>query len=44
MKKKPRPRNKWKRYEREKQALAARGLSTADYEKAIRQLARRWKL
>ena len=37
-------RNGWRQYESGKKAIAARGLSTADYEKAIRQLARRWKL
>lgn len=41
---KPKRWNRWRRYEAEKKAIAARGLSPADYEKAIRQLARRRKL
>lgn len=44
MKRKPKRRNVWRRYEAEKKAIVARGLPPADYEKAIRQLARRRKL
>lgn len=44
MKKKPKPRNKWKKYEAEKKALAARGLPPAAYEKAVKELVQKRKL
>lgn len=44
MKKKPKSRNKWKRYEWEKQALARRGLSPAAYEKAVKELSKKLRL
>lgn len=37
-------RNKWRRYEAEKKALAARGLTPAAYEKALRELTQKLKL
>lgn len=37
-------RNRWKRYEAEKKALAARGLPPAAYEKALRELTKKLKL
>ncbi len=36
--------NRWKRYEVEKKALAARNLTPAAYEKALRELSKRLKL
>ena len=44
MKKKPKRRNRWRRYEAKKKALAARGLTPAAYEKASQELAKRLKL
>lgn len=44
MKRKPKRRNSWRRYEAEKKVLAARGLTPAAYEKALRELAKRLKL
>lgn len=44
MKRKPKRRDAWQRYEAEKKAIAARGLSNAEYEKAVRQLTRKRKL
>lgn len=44
MKRKPRCRDTWRQYEAEKKAIAARGLSNAEYEKAVRQLTRKRKL
>ena len=44
MKRKPKRRDTWLRYEAEKKAIAARGLSNAEYEKAVRQLTRKRKL
>lgn len=44
LKRKSKRRSAWRRYEAEKKALVARGLSNAEYERAIRQLARRRKL
>lgn len=44
MKQKPKRRNRWRRYEAKKKALAARGLTPAAYEKALRELAKRLKL
>ena len=41
---KPKRRGRWRRYEAEKKAIAARGLSNAKYERAIQQLTRRRKL
>lgn len=41
---KPKRRTRWRQYEAEKKAIAARGLSAAEYEKAIQQLARKYKL
>lgn len=37
-------RNRWRRYEAEKKALAARGLAPAAYEKALRELTKKLKL
>ena len=37
MKRKPKRRDTWLRYEAEKKAIAARGLSNAEYEKAVRR-------
>lgn len=37
-------RNRWRRYEAEKKALAARGLAPAAYEKALRDLTKKLKL
>ena len=36
--------NRWRRYEAEKKALAARGLSNVEYERAVQQLAKRCRL
>lgn len=44
MRRKPKRKSKWKRYEAEKKALAARGLTPAAYEKAIQALAKKYKL
>lgn len=44
MKQKPKRRNRWRRYEAEKKALAARGLPPAAYEKALRELTQKRKL
>lgn len=44
MKRKPKHRNMWRRYEAEKKALAARGMTPAAYEKALRELAKKLKL
>ena len=44
MKRKPKHRNRWRRYEAEKKALAARGMTPAAYEKALRDLAKKLKL
>lgn len=44
MKRKPKRRNGWRRYEAEKKVLAARGLPPAAYEKALQELAKRLKL
>ena len=44
MKRKPKRRNSWRRYEAEKKALAARGLAQAAYEKALRELIRKLRL
>lgn len=44
MKRKSKQGNRWKRYEEEKKALTARGLSQADYEKALRELIKRLRL
>lgn len=44
MKRKPRPRNRWRRYEAEKKALAARGLTPAAYEKALQELVKKLRL
>lgn len=41
MKRKPKRRNSWIRYEAEKKVLAARGLTPAAYEKALQELARK---
>ena len=37
-------RNRWRRYEAEKKALAARGLTPAAYEKALREIAKNLRL
>lgn len=44
MKRKPRPRSRWRRYEAEKKALAARGLTPAAYEKALQELVKKLRL
>lgn len=44
MKRKPKRRSQWKKYEAEKKALAARGLPPAAYEKAIQALAKKYRL
>ncbi len=44
MKRKPKRRKSWRRYEAEKKALAARGLTPAAYEKALRELIRKLRL
>lgn len=44
MKQKPKRRNRWRRYEAKKKALAARGLTPAAYEKALRELTQKRKL
>lgn len=44
MKRKPKHRNRWRRYEAEKKAMAARGMTPAAYEKALRELAKKLKL
>lgn len=44
VKRKPKRRDTWRRYEAEKKAIAARGLSNAEYEKAVQQLAKRGRL
>lgn len=44
MKQKPKHRNRWRRYEAEKKAQAARGLSPAAHEKALRELAKKLRL
>lgn len=37
-------RNRWRRYEAEKKALAAWGLSPAAHEKALREIAKKLRL
>lgn len=44
MKQKPKRRNRWRRYEAKKKALAARGMTPAAYEKALRELTKKLKL
>ena len=44
MKRKPKRRNRWRRYEAEKKALAARGLTPAAYGKALQELTKKLKL
>lgn len=44
MRRKPKRKGKWKKYEAEKKALAARGLTPAAYEKAVRDLTKKYKL
>lgn len=44
MKRKPKRKSRWKRYEAEKKVLAARGLAPAAYEKAVKALATKYKL
>ena len=44
MKQKPKRRNRWRRYEAKKKALAARGLTPAAYEKALQELTKKLKL
>lgn len=36
--------SKWIRFEEEKQKLAEKGLSATEYEKAVRELCRRYKI
>lgn len=43
-KQKKRTAAKWKRYEAEKRKLAGKGLPAAQYEQAIKQLARKYRL
>lgn len=44
MKRKPKRKSRWKRYEAEKKVLAARGLTPAAYEKAVKELAKKHRL
>lgn len=44
MRRKPKRRNRWRRYEAEKKALAAQGLSPAAHEKALRKLTKKLRL
>lgn len=44
MRRKPKRRNRWRRYEAEKKALATRGLPPAAYEKALQKLAQKQRL
>lgn len=44
VKRKSKCRDAWRKYEAEKKAIAVRGLSNAEYEKAVRQLAKRCRL
>ena len=44
MRRKAKRRNRWRRYEAEKKVLAARGLSPAAHEKALRELAKKLRL
>lgn len=44
MKRKSKRRNSWRRYEAKKKLLAARGLTPAAYEKALRELTKKLKL
>ncbi len=44
MKRKAKSRNKWRRYEAGKKALAARGLPPAAYEKALWELIKELRL
>ena len=44
MKRKSKQENRWKGYEKEKKALAARGLTLAAYEKTLRELTQKLKL
>ena len=44
MKRKSKRRNRWRRYEAEKKALAARGLTPAAYEKGLQELTKKLKL
>ncbi len=44
MKQKPKRRNRWRRYEAKKKALAARGLTPAAYGKALQELTKKLKL
>jgi hypothetical protein len=44
MKQKPKRRNRWRRYEAKKKALAARGLTPAAYRKALQELTKKLKL
>lgn len=44
MKQKPKHRNRWRRYEAKKKALAALGLTPAAYGKALQELTKKLKL
>lgn len=44
MRRKLKRRNRWRRYEAKKKALAAQGLSPAAHEKALRELAKKLRL
>lgn len=44
MRRKPKRRNRWRRYEARKKALAAQGLSPVAHEKALRELAKKLRL
>lgn len=44
MKQKPKRRNRWRRYEEKKKALAVRGFTPAAYEKALQELTKKLKL
>lgn len=44
MRRKPKRRNRWRRYEAEKKALAARGLPPAAHEKTLQELVKKLRL
>lgn len=44
MKQKPKRRNRWRRHEAKKKALAARGITPAAYKKALQELTKKLKL
>ena len=44
VRRKPQRRKAWQQYEAEKKSIAARSLSPAEYERAVRQLAKKCRL